>query len=647
MHSPENSSKEIRYAYRLKGLEEEWHDGDKNRSASYINLPNGKYKLQIKSTNSDGVWMDNIRTLSINVLPTFWETGWAWLLYVILFVLFTGSIVYVLFYIYRLRHQVDIEQQLSNIKLRFFTDISHELRTPLTLISSPVNEVLENEDLSATAREHLTVVQNNAERMLRLMNQILDFRKIQNQKMKVLVEKTDLIPLLEKVMINFRLIAEEKKINFRLASELKSIYAWIDRDKFEKIFFNLISNAFKYTPAEKAITIEVTKQTDKVTISVVDEGIGIEPTKLRTLFQRFETLAQQNMLQPSSGIGLSLVKEMVDMHHGTIKVTSEPEAGSRFMVTLPLQKEVFEQDSQVEFILNDSQSPTTHPDSSLQTEKRPEAEDKEDMENNAAPDTFTILVVEDNEELKAFLKNILSENYTVITAPNGKEGLQHAVDNIPDLIISDVMMPVMDGLEMIRKIKENNNICHIPIIVLSAKASLDDRIAGLEQGIDDYITKPFSATYLKTRIASLLRQRKSLQEIYMAKLTEGKEIAVAEALTPSQPQITPYDEQFMQKVMEFIEEQMDNAELTIDEFAEHLMLSRTIFYRKLKSIIGLTPVDFIREVRIKRAAQLIDSGEYNFSQVAYMTGFNDPKYFSKCFKKVVGITPSEYKEKNK
>ena len=380
---------------------------------------------------------------------------------------------------------------------------------------------------------------------------------------------------------------------------------------------------------------------------MVDEGIGIEPTKLRTLFQRFETLAQQNMLQPSSGIGLSLVKEMVDMHHGTIKVTSEPEAGSRFIVTLPLQKEVFEQDSQVEFILNDSQSPTTHPDSSLQTEKRAEAEDKEDMENNTAPDTLTILVVEDNEELKAFLKNILYENYTVITASNGKEGLQHAVDNIPDLIISDVMMPVMDGLEMIRQIKENNNICHIPIIVLSAKASLDDRIAGLEQGIDDYITKPFSATYLKTRIASLLRQRKSLQEIYMAKLTEGKEIAVAEALTPSQPQITPYDEQFMQKVMEFIEEQMDNAELTIDEFAEHLMLSRTIFYRKLKSIIGLTPVDFIREVRIKRAAQLIDSGEYNFSQVAYMTGFNDPKYFSKCFKKVVGITPSEYKEKNK
>ena len=207
------------------------------------------------------------------------------------------------------------------------------------------------------------------------------------------------------------------------------------------------------------------------------------------------------------------------------------------------------------------------------------------------------------------------------------------------------MMPVMDGLEMVKQIKENSAICHIPIIILSAKASLDDRIAGLEQGIDDYITKPFSATYLKTRIITLLRQRKSLQEMYMAQLTDSKNACVSSGLTPSQPQITPYDEKFMQKVMEFMETQMDNSELTIDAFAEHLMLSRTIFYRKLKSIIGLTPVDFIREIRIKRAVQLIDSGEYNFSQIAYMTGFSDPKYFSKCFKKVMGVTPTEYKEK--
>ncbi len=639
--------KGILYAYRLQGLEEEWNEADNNRSASYINLPAGKYQLQIKSTNSDGVWTDNVRTMSVHVLPTFWETYWAWLLYFVLFILFTATIVYVLFYIYRLRHRVDMEQQLANIKLRFFTDISHELRTPLTLISSPVTEVLENEPLSPSAREHLTLVHQNTERMLRLMNQILDFRKIQNQKMKLLIEETDLVPLLQKVMNSFRLIAEEKHINYRLHTKVESVYSWVDRDKFEKIFFNLLSNAFKYTPADKSITVSISTKEKAVEIEVADEGIGIAAEKQHSLFQRFESLVKQNILQPSSGIGLSLVKEMVEMHHGTIEVDSQPGTGSRFTVILPLQKEVFEEDGQVEFILNDSLDSTPHPADSMQAIE--ETEEKEEQERNS--DNFSILVVEDNEELKAFLRNILSENYTVITASNGEEGLQRAADNLPDLIISDVMMPVMDGLEMVRLIKENNNICHIPIIVLSAKASLDDRIAGLEQGIDDYITKPFSATYLKTRIASLLRQRKALQEIYMNKLMEGKNSSsaapVADSLTPSQPQITPYDEQFMEKVMEFMEEQMDNTELTIDEFAEKLMLSRTIFYRKLKSIIGLTPVDFIREIRIKRAVQLIDSGEYNFSQVAYMTGFNDPKYFSKCFKKVIGITPSEYKEKKK
>lgn len=533
--------KGILYAYRLQGLEEEWNEADNNRSASYINLPAGKYQLQIKSTNSDGVWVDNVRTLSIHVLPTFWETYWAWLLYFILFILFTASIVYVLFYIYRLRHRVDMEQQLANIKLRFFTDISHELRTPLTLISSPVTEVLENEPLSPSAREHLTLVHQNTERMLRLMNQILDFRKIQNQKMKLLIEETDLIPLLQKVMSSFKLIAEEKNINYQLTSTIQSVYSWVDRDKFEKIFFNLLSNAFKYTPADKSITVNITTKEKTVEIEVADEGIGIAVEKQHSLFQRFESLVKQNILQPSSGIGLSLVKEMVEMHHGTITVNSQPGVGSRFTVSLPLQREIFEEDVQVEFILNDSQSSAPHPVDSMKAPE--EVEEKEDLETNS--DGFSILVVEDNEELKAFLKSILSENYTVITASNGEEGLQHAVDDLPDLIISDVMMPVMDGLEMIRQIKENNNICHIPIIVLSAKASLDDRIAGLEQGIDDYITKPFSATYLKTRVASLLRQRKALQELYMNRLMEGKNTSSPDPLTPSQPQITPYDEQFI------------------------------------------------------------------------------------------------------
>ena len=572
--------------------------------------------------------------------PTFWETYWAWLFYLILFIILTSTIVYILFYIYRLRHQVDIEQQVSNIKLRFFTDISHELRTPLTLITSPVTEVLEHESLSHIGRENLILVRKNTERMLRLVNQILDFRKIQNQKMKVLVEQTDVNAYLQKITENFRQIAHEKRIDFHLKTNNTPLFAWIDRDKFEKIFFNLLSNAFKYTPSRKAITITVDKSANSFTVSVKDEGVGIDPKKLQVLFQRFETLAQSNMLQPSSGIGLSLVHELIELHHGNIEVKSELHKGSEFIVTLPLEKKIYQEDKHTEFILSDENATTPATAASVQKHFPVEEEIPAYYDDN----TLTILIVEDNQELRKFLFNTMSTTYRILEATNGQEGLELAQSEIPDLIISDVMMPVMDGLDMVKEIKNNNNTCHIPIIILSAKSSLDDRIAGLEQGIDDYITKPFSSTYLKARILSLFRQRAKLQELYLSQLSIKKEKKTdTKTFAPSLPQITPYDNLFMEQVMAFMEEQMSNSELTVDDFANKLFLSRSIFYRKLKSIVGVAPIDFIRDMRIKRAGQLIESGEYNFSQVAYMTGFTDPKYFSKSFKKQMGMTPTEYK----
>ncbi len=632
---PEN----IRYSYRLKGLEEQWNESDKNHSASYINLPAGQYQLEVRSTNSDGVWVDNTRTLSIKVLPTFWETPWAWIIYLILFVLFTASVVYVVLYIYRLRHRVDMEQQLSNIKLKFFTDISHELRTPLTLISSPVTEVLENEPLSPVAREHLSVVRQNTERMLRLINQILDFRKIQNRKMKLLMEETELIAFLRKIMENFKLIAEEKQIDLSFHAQPEELSVWIDRDKVEKIVFNLLSNSFKYTLPGKSVKVEVSIEAGNVCIRVSDEGIGIASDKLESLFKRFETLAKHNMLQPSSGIGLSLVKELVELHHGTIDAKSQPNIGSEFKVNLPLQKEVFEKDKYVEFILTDIASYMEEPNPA------PVEESTEATPPVSRKEALTLLIVEDNPDLRKMLKSILSTKYNVLEATNGQEGLDSTLAHQPDMILSDVMMPVMDGLEMVRLIKANEEICHTPIILLTAKSSLDDRIEGLEQGIDDYITKPFSSSYLKTRIESLMAQRKLLQQTYLRKLS-GEKAPSGDSTSwePSQPQMMAQDEQFMQKVMKFLEEQIDNPNLTIDDFADNLFLSRSLFYRKLKSIVGLPPVDFIREIRIKRAAQLIDSRAYNFSQIAYMTGFSDPKYFSKCFKKHMGVTPREYKE---
>lgn len=645
----------ISYAYRLKGLEEKWNEVENSRTASYINLPPGNYELQIRSTNSDGVWTDNIRKLSVNVTPTFWETSWAILFYIISFILFTSTIVYIILYIYKLRHQIYMEQQLANVKLRFFTDISHELRTLLTLITSPVGEVLEHESLTPSARKLLTVVHNNTERMLRLVNQILDFRKIENKKMKLLLEKTDIVELLQKVMDNFRLIAEEKNINFRLQTDKESIHCWIDQDKVEKIIFNLLSNAFKYTPANKSITVYAHTTKDKVVISVADEGIGIDPKKQQTLFQRFETLVNNNILQPSSGIGLSLVKELIELHQGNIQVNTETGIGSEFIVTLPLDQKVYEGKENAEFILSDIPSTHNQKDSKHKA-IFPIPEKKNILQENIAycdvddktdEEFISVLIIEDNTELRSFLNDILSGTYKVIEATNGQEGLEQALQYIPDFIISDVMMPVMDGLDMVKAIKEQRDICHIPIILLSAKSSLDDRISGLEHGIDDYITQPFSSTYLKIRIKYLLQQRKQLQELYLkqwSKTLKKTPVPIAD-IEPTPPQITSFDEEFMKRVMEIMNNQMDNSDFIIDEFAKKLGMGRTVFYQKLKSLTGLSPIDFVREMRIKRAKQLAESGEYNVSTIAYMTGFNDPKYFSKCFKKRYGVSPSEFQNK--
>lgn len=420
-------SESISYAYRLKGLEENWNEVDNSRSASYINLPPGEYELQIRSTNSDGVWMEKARVLPITVLPTFWETYWAWMLYIILFILSTATIVYIILYIYRLRHRINLEQQLTNIKLRFFTDISHELRTPLTLITSPVTEVLEHEAISANVRKHLTLVHKNTERMLHLVNQILDFRKIENKKMKVLLEKTDILSLLQKVMDNFRLIAEEKNITYQLQTSQEAICAWIDQDKFEKIVFNLLSNAFKYTPNNKSITVSVKVESEKLFVSVKDEGIGIDPVKQQTLFQRFETLVKSNILQPSSGIGLSLAKELIELHSGSIEVNSQPGYGSEFTVILPMNQKVYEGREDAEFILDDGNSASAESETDKASQTGPADEtvivETTDEEDSTPPDEeepVSILIVEDNIELRSFLSDILSSSYRIIEATTGK-----------------------------------------------------------------------------------------------------------------------------------------------------------------------------------------------------------------------------------
>lgn len=632
------NTKDIQYAYRLKGLEKEWNDVGHGRSARYMNIPAGSYVFEVRSTDSDGVWLNNVTSLRVTVRPWFHETFWAWLVYALTAFIFIGIVVYILFYIYRLRHSIKVEQQLADIKLRFFTDISHELRTPLTLIIAPLSAVLAHEQLSEKARQNLVTVEKNAQRMLRMMNQILDFRKIQKGKMKLFMERIEIVGTLRSVLDNFSSLATEKHIRMSLQADADEMYIWTDPDKFDKIFFNLLSNAFKYTPEGKCITVRVKLEKECLQVRVSDQGVGIDDSVVKNIFNRFETLGTL-IGQPSSGIGLALVKDMVQLLHGTIQVESRVGKGSDFIVTLPSDKQVFSDNKQIEWVLKDECDKAVPASMSAGLEKKSE----EEMQDGR----LSILIVEDNDELRTSLADILSVRYRVLTAVNGEAGWDMARKELPDMILTDVMMPVMDGLEMVRQLKNDAEVCHIPIIVLSAKASLDDRIQALDQGIDDYITKPFSAAYLEARIGQVFRQRERLQEAYFSRFSGKKEDEKQKSLlelAPSQPQVTRLDEAFMQKVVDFIECNMDNANLEIEEVAAHVCLSRTVFYRKLKSIVGMTPVEFIRGIRLKRAEQLIVSSDYTFSQIAYMTGFADPKYFGKCFKKATGMTPSEYKQ---
>lgn len=629
MAYPEN----IHYAYRLDGLDKEWNYVDKQHTATYTNLKKGDYTFRVRSTNSDGVWVENERVLKITVRPSFWETPMVVVLYVLAFLGVLLGGVYILFTIYRLKHEVSVEQQITDIKLRFFTNISHELRTPLTLIAGPVEYVLQKKDLSDDVREQLQVVGRNTDRMLRMVNQILDFRKIQKNKMKLRVEQIDVVPFVHHIMDNFMLLAEDHHIDFVFESEKPSLKLWVDTDKLEKIVFNLLSNAFKYTPQGKMITLFIHENENSVAIGVQDLGIGISESKKASLFVRFENLLDKNLFnQQSSGIGLSMVKELVELHRATIRVDSKEGEGSCFTVELQKGREHY--DDTVEFIVSDDVEVLSDETSENPEESEALSGEKKNM-----------LLVEDNLELRFFLRSIFASDFNVIEAVNGAEGLEKALKFVPDMIISDIMMPEKDGITMAQELRANMATSHIPVVLLTAKTDIDSKLEGMELGADDYITKPFSATYLKARVENLLAQRVKLQQLYLENLMNILPDYKEEP--PQQPEMSSNDRKFMDKLTEQMEKNMDNGDLIVDDLVKELAVSRSIFFKKLKTLTGLAPVEFIKEMRVKRAAQLIETGDYNMTQIAYMVGINDPRYFSKCFKQRFGMTPTEYKENAK
>lgn len=653
MSFPEN----VKYAYMLDGFDKEWNYVGKQRTATYTNLPKGNYVFRVKSTNGAGIWVENERALRITVKPSFWETPYAYVIYTLGFMLILLVGAYTLFVIYRLKHEVSVEQQVTDMKLRFFTNISHELRTPLTLIEGPLEYILKRSDLSKDVREQLQVVERNTHRMLRLVNQILDFRKIQNHKMKLCIEQIDIVAFVHKIMENFESIAESNKIDFIFETEQPKLKLWVDADKVEKIVFNLLSNAFKYTQPGKTITVFIHENEDTVTVGVQDQGIGISENKKASLFVRFETLLDKNLFNPnSSGIGLSLVKELVEMHHASIHVDSKEGEGSCFSVDFLKGKDHYGENA--EFVLSDNVEiigevskhslPVDVETPAVATpEDKPEAVPAADEADKASvSETKTMLLIEDNLELRFFLRSIFSQRFRIIEAANGVEGLEKAIKYVPDIIISDIMMPEKDGITLVKELREELTTSHIPIVLLTAKTDMDTKLQSLELGADSYITKPFSATYLEARVDNLLARRQKLRQFYCDHLMDINPPKV-ENEEEEVDVMSQQDRRFLEQLTNFMERNIDNGELVVDDLVHEMAVSRSVFFKKLKSLTGLAPIEFIKEMRVKRAAQLIETGEFNMTQISYMVGINDPRYFSKCFKQRFGMTPTEYREKQK
>ncbi|GGF22076.1 hybrid sensor histidine kinase/response regulator [Flavobacterium limi] len=620
------NSSNIKYAYKLEGFDENWNYVQNQNSIIYTNVPKGDYIFKIKSTNSQGIWVENKRQLPIIVRPSIWNTTVFYIFYVILILAILFLINYTLITIYRLKTNVKVEKRMSDMKQKFFIDISHEIRTPLTLISGPIEYLINDNRTPEPVKQQLSYVSQSSNRLLRLVNQILDLRKFQDVSLEV--SEINIAEFVKAIFNDFVEIAKEQQINFTFHEEAGNTKIWADKNGLEKIIMNLLSNAFKYTPNGKSIKVRITKDENQIAIDIIDEGIGISQEKIGRLFTRFVSFNQKRS-NPSTGIGLSLVKELIEKHNGSLNLISEPDKGSTFSVYLKLGKEHFPED--VVFDLE---------------EKNPEIPDTEEISVLSLPknnsEKIKILIVEDDVKLRKFITNILESDYQVLEAENGKIGYQMIMDENPDFIISDIMMPEMNGIELLKKIRTNIETSHVPVILLTAKTTIESQLEGLTYGADDYITKPFSVSYLKARIENLLNQRKRLQEIFGAiEETEFKEF------NPKPHLISDQDEEIMLKVIQIIEENIDNNDFSVEDLGSFVGLNRTTFYYKIKSLTGYSPVEFIRDIRIKRAAQLITTNQLLIKEIAYMTGFSDIKYFNKSFKKKYGVTPMEYRKQHK
>ncbi|RPH34084.1 MAG: response regulator [Bacteroidales bacterium] len=671
-------------AYKLEGYDQDWHTSVDNRIAKYMNLPSGTYTFRVKGSNSDGYWNEIGDSLAITVYPPWWKSWWMFIVYIL------ASVVGILLYIHRrtekhkkdkiilqrlveqrteevasqnvqLAEQTEKLKEMSQMRSRFYTYLSHEFRTPLTMIMGPLQQILSG-SFSGDLRNLHKIMLRNTKRLLHLIDELLDLSKLERGSMELKASFNKVNPFIKRIVLSFEIISEQKSIKLSFIESKQDIKCYFDRDKLEKVIYNLISNAIKYTPDHGEISVTVdsddtnselsTSKAEKynegwVKIIVKDNGIGIREEHLPYIFEQF--YQDKSSAFPSKkgwGIGLALVKELIELHHGKIHVKSIIGKGTEFSILLPLGKhhlskdEIIEKDY-FEFIKSVDTSKESI-DSDQTSSDLIEVKDllldevtgSEESEYKDAGrfKRYTILIVEDQQDIRQYVHQLLQKDYLVIEATNGKEGIEKTFTSMPDLIVSDIMMPILDGYELCRRLKTDIITCHIPIILLTAKTSDVGKIEGLEKGADDYLIKPFNPVELKKRIENLIELRQQLQRKYRQEVLLNPNVVIAKSM----------DERFLEKIRSIIESNISSPDLTVEKLYTELGISRSNFHSKFRALTGQSANQYIRTYRLKRALQLIEQHAGNIAQIAYDVGFTSTSYFTKCFKYEFGKIPSDY-----
>ena len=621
--------KRVSYKYILEGYEKEWHNNGHNRIAAYTNVPSGDYVFKVQAFDESNPSLDSVRKLKIKILPPWWATKWAYLIYFLLLIGLLIMVVKIALLMMRMKNDVYIGQRLSELKIKFFTNISHELRTPLTLIQGPIQELKANENLSDKGKQYIDLMEKNIIQMLQLVNQILDFRKIQNGKMRLHVSRFNLNEMLQGFGHEFRILAEENSIKFIVEETNLQIKVWADSEKLSMVIRNILSNAFKFTPSGGRISVKASISPDKSRcyIHIKDTGVGIPQSQLSEIFERFsqaENVKAASYYQ-GTGIGLALSKEIMNLHHGEIYAESQEEKGACFVVELLMGKAHYKE-SEVDFYVGE--------DILMEESVSEEQEEDDPIVDSSLP---SVLIVDDNKDLCNMLRMQLEDSYNIYMANDGVEGLKKIALYHPDVVVTDQMMPNMDGLEMLQHIRKDFQISHIPVIILTAKGNDDSRTEAISKGANAYITKPFSKEYLMARIEQLLNERKLFREhVWQSE----KQIPVVQ--DEYAQYLVTKDVQFIEKIHQIVEENMDNSEFNIDTIASNIGLSRSAFFKKLKSLTGFAPVDLVKEIRLNKSVELMKNSDMSISEIAFAVGFRDAGYFGKCFRKKYNQTPREY-----